>query len=237
MAAKNQNAQSPRPRGRSEGSTQAETPAAEIRPGAADLTPDQEQTARQMLIEGATFEDVVFTLRARGQSAEQPAVENYFRSHPELHALRAQHLVEIAREIRRRTGEGDPEDVEFADAVVMTGLLRMNRSVALLDVNDALRRKYERENSRLRQQKLRLEAQHAELRRDFMRARTRLLSAQWKKARGKLKEAGDALARAEEARTLNPEIAATIQEVYGLVQAPPIPPLGAPEYEEAPAQG
>jgi hypothetical protein len=202
---------------------------------AAGLTPDQEATARRLLVEGATFEDVILTIQARGQKIAQHAVENYFRSHPELHALRAQRLVEIARDIRRETQQGDPDDVEFADAVVMTGLLRLNRAAAMLDVNDALRRKYERENLQLKQQILLLKARREEVERDFYRARTRLLTQNWKIARNKLKEARDKLARAEQGQALDPQIIATLQEVYGLVQAPPIPPIGAPEIEPAPA--
>ena len=36
-------------------------------PPAGELTPEQEKTARELLIQGATFEKVVLTLAARGQ--------------------------------------------------------------------------------------------------------------------------------------------------------------------------
>lgn len=193
------------------------------------LTVEQEKTARTMLIDGATFEDVVLTLGGRGQSVAQHVVENYFRSNPELHALRAGRSLEIAREIRKATNEENPEDVDLADAVILTGLQRLNRATARIDVNDALRRKLERENLHLKQQVLRLQARHESQAEQFQRARTRLLSTQCLVARRKLKKLERELSRSKKGKDLSADITATIQEIYGLVQAPAIPPAGAPE--------
>jgi hypothetical protein len=202
-------------------------------PTEAGLTPGQVRTARKMLIEGATFEDVILTFLARGQRVAQHEVENYFRSNPRLHALRASHAVEVARRIRKETKEGDPEDVELADAVIMTGLLRLNRSTAMLDVNDALRRRYERENVHLKQKVLRLQEKATLVNTEVARARKRMLSVQWKSARHKLREMQEELARGKKNEITGPQLAARIQEIYGLVEAPPVAPVGAPasQYE------
>jgi hypothetical protein len=201
-------------------------------PGAAELSHDQEKTARQMLIDGATFEDVVLTLQARGQDVAQHAVENYFRSDPKLHVLRVAHMLDVARGIRSLTNQGDPEDVELADAVIMTGMQRLHRATSMLDVNDALRRKYERENLRLKQQVLRLKARVNIETEKLTRARTRLLSAEWKKACQSLKEMHEELKNAKQGEIPGPELAARIQEIYGLVQTPPVPPVGAPKDQD-----
>ena len=58
-------------------------------PAGAALRPEQEKLVRKLLIDGATFEDVVLTLAAQGHRVPQHVVENYFRSDPELPALRA----------------------------------------------------------------------------------------------------------------------------------------------------
>jgi hypothetical protein len=200
-------------------------------PGARELTPDQEKTVRKMLIDGATFEDVVLTLEAQGRAVAQHVVENYFRSDPQLYVLRVQHMLDVARKVRVETKGGDPEDLELADAVIMTGLMRLNRSTALLDVNDALRRRFERENVLLRQQILRLKARNEIKTGRFYDARTRLLSAQYQKAREQMKETIEKLKDAKHGEISGPELSAKIQEIYGLVQAPPVPPAGAPESE------
>ena len=59
--------------------------------------------------------------------------------------------------------------------------------------------------------------------------RTRLLSAQYVQARAKLKQTIQELRNAKQEEISGPELAARIQEIYGLVKAPPLPPAGAPQ--------
>jgi hypothetical protein len=198
----------------------------------AALAPEQEKLARKLLIDGATFEDVVLTLAAQGHRVPQHVVENYFRSDPELPALRAQHAVEVARKIRHQSEGGDPQDVQFADAVIMTGLLRLNRSTALLDVNDALRRRYEHENLALKQRVLRLRERETQAKAELYRAHKRMLSIKWETARHKLRKMKQELKRSKKTELTGPQLAARIEEIYGLVEAPPVPPVGAPKTEE-----
>jgi hypothetical protein len=202
------------------------------KPAPAPLRPEQEKLVRKLLIDGAPFEDVVLTLAAQGHRVPQHVVENYFRSNPELHALRAKRMVEVARRVRTETEDGDPEDVQFADAVIMTGLLRLNRSAAMLDVNDALRRKLESENLHLRERIGHLKAQNEIKFGKLCDARTRLISAQYEAARQKLQEMQQHLQHAKQDELSGPELAARIEEIYGLVEAPPVPPVGAPKTEE-----
>ncbi len=197
-----------------------------------ELSADQEKSARQLLIQGATFEDVVLTLAARGQQVSQLAVENYFRSSPDLHALRAKRTIELARKIRAESEGGDPGDIELADAVIMTGLQRLRGSSADLNVNDALRRRNEREVSHLRRQNLRLKGRESIAKHDMYRARTRVLNVQWQTARENLKRLKNDLENAKQGELSGSELAARIQEIYGLIEAPPAPPVGTPESED-----
>ena len=200
--------------------------------GAVNLRRDQQAMAHRMLIDGATFEDIVITAKLCGWEIPQEAVEEYFRSNPELHALRASRQVEIAREIRKATKEENPEDVQLADAVILTGLQRLTRATAMLDVNDALRRKLERENLFLKQQALRLKVRHENQSEKYYRARTRMLSAQWRAAREKLLKLQEQVSQSRKCKKLSHDIVERIQEIYGLVQAPPVPPVGAPKEDE-----
>jgi hypothetical protein len=206
----------------------APKPAAPV-PG--ELTPEQEKTARELLIQGATFENVVLTLAARGQQVSDLAVENFFRSNPELHSLRAKRTIQVARKIRTECEGGDPGDVELADAVIMTGLQRLRSTTAELDVNEALRRRNEREITHLRRQNVVLKGRESLAKLDLYRARKRVLNVQWETAREKLKRIKDEVENAKKGELSGPELAARIQEIYGLIEAPPVPAIGTPQSE------
>ena len=191
-----------------------------VKPERGELTPEQQRVARKLLIQGATFEDVVLTLHAQGHRVAQHEVENYYRANPELQALRAKHTLEVARRIRIETKQGDPEDVQLADAVIMTGLQRLNRATAQLDVNDALRRRLENENLNSRRNILRVKARNEFKLGKLIDAKTRLLIAQSKKVRHEFEKT---IELARQGQLSASELAAKIEEIYGLVRAPVLP--------------
>jgi hypothetical protein len=198
----------------------------------AELSADQRKAARELLIQGATFENVVLTLGARGQRVSLLAVENFFRADPELHALRAKRTIQVARTIRTECEGGDPGDIELADAVIMTGLQRLRSATAELNVNEALRRRNERELTHLRAQNLVLKGRESHAKRDLYRARGRVLNVQWRTAREKLKQIKDEVVNAKKGELSGPELASRIQEIYGLIEAPPVPAIGTPQSED-----
>ncbi len=204
------------------------------RKAAIDLSAEQEKAARKLLIDGATFETVALTFLARGQLVRREAIENYFLADPKLAGERAQHMMKVAREIRKAIPGGDPEDLELADAVIATGLLGLHREQAKLELKDALRRRQERQIGSLRAQITRMKARNEAAINERIRAHTRLLNTQRQKALRQLEELESKVGRADDDKRLNEEVIQQIREIYGLIEPPIVPPIGAPQIEAEP---
>jgi hypothetical protein len=194
-----------------------------VKPVRGELTPDQRRVARKLLIDGATIEDVVLTLAAQGYRVPAHAVENFFRSDPNLPAQRVQHMLDVTRTIRQGSEKGAPEEVQLADAVIATGLMRLHQATAQLDVNDALRRRLEHENLTYRRHILRLKQRNQCKMGKLITAKTRLLTAQHQKVCQEFEQTIEKLKRATQGELSGPELAARIEEIYGLVKAPVFP--------------
>ena len=142
----------------------------------ADLDPKLQKLVGQMLVEGATIEDVVEAVNERGgDGITLSAVQNYFQGNLDIQKRRVQRLVENA-EALLATVDKDPKSAEaqLARATFLTGYSRVHRNASLITPRDAERSRIERENLTLKHQILIMRRKKALQDLDYSRARTRL---------------------------------------------------------------
>ncbi len=140
----------------------------------ARLPDDLRHSVEQMMVEGATLEDIVETIHERHKlRVTLQAVQNFFRSRLDLQQLRIKRQLETARALKKALGNPQSGQGELADAVLLTGLMRVTRRSAEFRVRDAVFEKYQRENLRLHQQAARLRVQKFNLDKRLLEARLR----------------------------------------------------------------
>lgn len=183
-----------------------------------DLPRDLALLVETMLVEGATFEDVVEAVEDCGQErVTLHAVQNFFRGNLALQQRRIQHQKETAQALKKALGDPKSGQQEMADAILMTGLMRVNRRGSEISAKDAVFEKYERENLKLkkelasqRRQKLRLDIRIANTRLKSEQAKTELTKA-------KLAEMEHIVETRQGKDHLGPDVLEKIQEIYGLI--------------------
>lgn len=171
-----------------------------------------------MLVEGATFEDVVEAVEESShEKVTLHAVQSFFRGNLALQQRRIQHQKETAQALRKALGDPKSGQQEMADAILMTGLMRVNRRGSEISAKDAVFEKYERETLRLKQDL-------ADQRRQKLRLETRIATTRWKGeqtkielTKAKLAEMEHILAAREGKDHLGPDVLRKIQEIYGLI--------------------
>ena len=186
------------------------------------LDPDRQTLIRQMLVEGATFEDVVEGVNERGgDGITLNAVQNYFQGSLEIQKKRVRRLIEGA-EALLATVDKDPKSAEaqLARATFLTGYSRVRRDASLITPKDAARFRLERDNLSLKHQILIIQRKKATQDLDYSRARTRLILL----TQGKLQEEILKLQREVKAHRpgepMGPEMLKRIQQLYGLACQP-----------------
>jgi|SRR5208337_1770920 len=176
----------------------------------------------QMLVEGATFEDVVEAVNERGgDGITLNAVQNYFQGSLEIQKKRVRRLIESAETLLASVDK-DPKSAEarLARATFLTGYSRLRRNASLITPKDAERSRMERENLLLKHQVLIMQRKKATQDLDYSRARTRLILL----TQGKLQE--EILKLQQEVKThrpgepMGPEMLQRIQQIYGLACQP-----------------
>lgn len=189
-----------------------------------DLSEDLQKLVRQMLIEGATFEDIVEAINERGQEKiTLHAVQNYFRPDLSLQQQRVKHQLEAAQSLKQAMGDPESGQQELADAILMTGLMRVNRRGSDFTAHDAVYEKFKRDNLRLKKDQVRMQWQ--KLRLDKRLAETRLKAEQGKQelVKARLREMQQLMESRKGGKSLGPEAFEKIQEIYGLVSKPSVP--------------
>ena len=178
----------------------------------------------KMLVEGATFEDVVQAVNERGdEGVTQSAVQNFFRSNLELQKQRVRHQVETAEALKAAFDHPRSAEGKLADAVLLTGFLGLTHKSSEFTRRDAERARLHRENLHLKQQLLRLQVQKAEQDRNLNRARIRSELAKYQVAKIRIRQLYRALQETSNTRGLGPEAMQKIQEIYGIVTQPFVP--------------
>lgn len=200
-------------------------PGAKPAPGqlCADVTllpDDLRELVETMLVDGATFEDVVETLNERGrQKITLHAVQNFFRSNLGLQQQRIKRQRETALALRKALGNPASGQQALADAILMTGLMRVSRHGSEFTTKDAMYEKYERENLRLKQELTKQKEQKLHLDRRIALTRWRSEQARMELARARLRELQQMLDARKDQHHLGPETLQKIQEIYGLIGA------------------
>jgi len=189
-----------------------------------ELPADLQRLVERMLVEGATFEDAVDAVNERGREAiTLQAVENFFRSNLPLQQQRIGRLIETAKALRKALGRPRSGMADLADALIMTGLMRVSRRGANFDLPHAMRARTERETLHLKQQLLRLKARRAVQEGTIMRARTDLERAKLKLLKGRIIELYRFLDTGRNRNEVNGETYQRIREIYGIAKEPIIP--------------
>jgi hypothetical protein len=200
----------------------------------AQLPADLRQLVEQMLADGATFEDVVEAVAARGGAGVTlAAVETFFRGNLALQQERVRRQVEAARALKKALGNSGSSQARLAEAALLTGLMRLNRKGSEISFRDVMRARAERSNLHLKQQLLRLKVRKAVQDREWNRARLRAERARWRLTKLRIVELQRALQTEGKPTGISPEILQKIQEIYGLVTLPTAPAVGQKTIREA----
>jgi hypothetical protein len=193
------------------------------------LPQEQQQLVEKMLVEGAPFEDVVDAIAEQGEcTVTVTAVRNYFRGSHSLQQRRVQHQLETVQALKQAMGQ-DPESAEarLAEAAILTGFLGLSRKESTLNLNDAERRRLERQNMRLRQQALELQERKNQQDAELLRTRMEVEQTKRRLLEGKILELHRTLNSSSEDDKLGPEVIHKIHEIYGLVKESRIPEEGS----------
>lgn len=203
-------------------------PAKAVAPGlctdVAGLPGESRLLVEKMIIEGATLEDIVEAVGERGKiRVSLQAIQNFFRSRLDLQQRRIKRQLETARALKKALGDPKSGESELADAVLLTGLMRVNRHAAEFRARDAVAERFQRDNLRLRQQtaKLRQQKFNLDKRLVVMHLKTEVLK--WEVVQEKLLELRRSLESQKCTKRLGPEAFQKIQEIYGLVHEPVSP--------------
>jgi len=193
----------------------------------ANLPADLRHLVEQMLVDGATFEDVVEAVDARGgDGITLSAVENFFRGNLALQQERVRRQVETAQALKKALGKSGSSQARLAEAALLTGLLRLSRKGSEINFRDVMRARAERSNLHLKQQLLRLQVRKAVQDHELNRARIRAEQARWRLTKARIIELRRSLQTEGKPAGLSPETLQKIQEIYGLVTLPTAPAAG-----------
>jgi hypothetical protein len=211
-------------------------------PGAAlseagQLPPEKRPLVEELLVEGATFEDVVEAANeGEGPKVTQGVVAHFFRTNLEIQKRRVQRLVEKAEALKASL-HADPNSAEgkLAEAALLTGLLRLSRDGAELSLKDAVSLRMQRDNLRLRRRILHMKERDAIQKHRFNEARMRHEFEKFRLTKEKARQAREHLRSLKQGQQLGPETFRKIQEIYGLLNEPFIPPELQAENSEPPA--
>jgi len=181
------------------------------------LPDDLRQLATDMLVQGATYEDVFEAVNERGKDKiTLPAVRNYFRSDLKIQADRIKHRLQVVRILKAALGDdADSGQKDLAEAALVVGLMGLERKNAQFDMQDAVREHGHRETFRLKTRKATLDEQVVETRLQTEQAKLQLIQH-------KVEELERALNKANKGQGLGPEAWQKIREIYGLISEPTV---------------
>ena len=201
------------------------------------LPPEREPLAAELLIEGATFEDVVEAINATaGPKVSQRAVEHFFRTHVDVQRQRVERTVKRADDLKVSLyANPDSAEAELAGAALLTGLMRLSRGGAELTVKDAMSLRLQQQNLRLRQRILRMKDRDAALKHALTEAQARHEFERLKLTREKVRLLRRNLKCLRKGQQLGPETFQKIQEIYGILGENYTPPEHQAENSEPPA--
>lgn len=189
-----------------------------------DLSGGPKDFIDDLLVEGATFEDVVESVAEKGDvRVTLQAVMNYFRSNLDLQKRRVLRQVEKAQELKKSLGDPDSAEAKLADAIFVTGYMGVTRKGAELKLKDVESIRLSKENLRLRNRVLRNRQKEHRQQRRFRRLREDLARKKLEFYTLKSAELKRAMAAERKQNKLGPETMRAIQEIYGIATIPSLP--------------
>ena len=200
------------------------------------LLPEPMQKAiRELLVQGATIEGAARSVNDRedwnetsegntGKSTRYnvtcDAIQEYYNADRELPRARALSLVEGTEAITRSlstTGDLIDGEVRYVQAVVMTGLARINDTDAPLSVKDALRARAEMAVINLKIRLGKLKVSETMWHRAYEKSQTALLEQRKDFVFEQTVKLRDMMRKLEKKKNLTPETLQKIQETYGIL--------------------
>jgi hypothetical protein len=189
---------------------------------------------RELLVQGATIEGAAQSVNARvwddpalkpsGQRVRYnvtcDAIREYYNADRELQCARAQYLVEGTEAITRslsKTGNLKEGEARYIEAVVMTGLARINDKDAPLSIKDSLRARAERDVLELKIRLAKLKAAETMWHRAYEKSQKALLDQKKEFVFEQTVKLRDMMRKLEKKKNLTPETIRKIQETYGIL--------------------
>ncbi|MBZ5565881.1 MAG: hypothetical protein LAP13_26110 [Acidobacteriia bacterium] len=173
----------------------------------------------EMLVDGATFEDVAEAVQERGGiRLALRAVQRYFRSNPALQQQRIKHQLETAQALKEAVGNPESAQKDLVDAVLLTGLMRVNRRDVELTAQNAVVDHYRRQNLRIRENQNRIRMQKLRLDKQYINSRLETEKNKQDAIKAKLAEMQLLMETRNGRKELGAEALKKIQEIYGLIR-------------------
>ncbi len=186
-----------------------------------ELPVELQELVKQLLIEGATFEDVVEAVNERGaEGVTLEAVEHFSRSDPGLQQQRVQWQLDTAKLLKQASDDPGSLEGQLLEAIILTGLMRVTRQGTNFDLPHAMRQRIEQENLYLKNQLLRLKVQKSVQEKSYKWARTRAEVAKAEAVESQLQKLLRALEGVQKNKKLDAQTFEKIKEIYGLIKAP-----------------
>jgi len=200
------------------------------------LLPEGMQMAiRELLVLGSTIESTVQSVNGRDDWDEpaaetggrpvhchitRQAVQEFYAANPPVQRERAHYLVDNTESITRSLGKkGDAEDGEarYVQAVVMTGLTRLNDKDAPLSVKEALRARAELCVLYLKKKLAKLKETESMWHRAYEKSQKALVEQRKEFVFEQTVKLRDMMRKLEKKKNLTPETLEKIQETYGIL--------------------
>jgi len=201
----------------------------------AKLEPEWRELVEQSLVGGFTFDDVVEIFKERkGPRVTLHALEAFYHSRLDVQKRRIQHLLEEVEKLKDAMAHPETAEAQLADATLFTGLLRLSRRNSQLTVKDAQSLRMQKENLQLRKRILHMKLQDASRKKSYAHQRYLFEEARREKLILENRRLQEILKKLRQDETLPTDVVSKIQEIYGIVKQPYIPPQLAEQISEAP---
>ncbi|MGH9358207.1 MAG: hypothetical protein ACRD1O_03405 [Terriglobia bacterium] len=195
-------------------------PATKVVNTVAELSSKAQETLREMLVGGATFEDAADAVSDLGEGTiAVHAVEKHFRSDLNLQTDRIRRQLETARKLKQALRDPQSGYAELAEAVLITGLMGLRRRDEISGLQRAIRVKDQQENQHLKKETHRLRKKQFEMDNKVLDVRLRSEIAKHELLQTKILQLKQAVEREGQDHALGPETIQRIQEIYGLVSS------------------
>ncbi|MBI1940598.1 MAG: hypothetical protein HYS33_03720 [Acidobacteria bacterium] len=190
----------------------------------ADVPGDLLKLIDDLLVDGATFEDVVESVEEQ-EPGRLPlhVVATYFRSNMHLQKRRVLRQVEKAQELKKSLGDPASAEAKLADAIFMTGYMGVTRKGAEIKLKDIESIRLGKENLRLRNRVLRHRQKENRQQRRYRRLREDVMKKKLEFYKLKTAALKKAMAAESKQNKLGPETMRAIQEIYGIATIPSLP--------------